>query len=99
MIKSQIFFSIIIPVRNKNDYLPETKQKLLQQTYHNYELLVITDKISPNPCIKRNYGAKIAKGRYLCFLDDDSFPDPNWLKNIKNKSIFIQIMLHFVVRL
>ncbi|OIP87338.1 hypothetical protein CO009_01355 [Candidatus Shapirobacteria bacterium CG_4_8_14_3_um_filter_35_11] len=85
MIKSQIFFSIIIPVRNKNDYLPETKQKLLQQTYHNYELLVITDKISPNPCIKRNYGAKIAKGRYLCFLDDDSFPDPNWLKNIKKQ--------------
>lgn len=84
MNSEKILFSIIIPVREENDYLNETKQKLSKQTYKNFELLVITDKISksPNPCIKRNLGAKLAKGKYLCFLDDDSYPDKNWLLNI-----------------
>ena len=83
------YFSIIIPVKSENSFLIETRQKLLLQSYKNYELLVITDKISNNPCVKRNYGAKIAKGDYLCFLDDDSYPDKNWLSNIK-----IQIKIH-----
>ncbi len=83
------FFSIIIPVKSENSFLIETRQKLQKQLYKEYELLVITDKISNNPCIKRNYGAKIAKGDYLCFLDDDSYPDKNWLLNIKK-----QIKLH-----
>lgn len=63
MNSEKILFSIIIPVREENDYLNETKQKLSKQTYKNFELLVITDKISksPNPCIKRNLGAKLAK--------------------------------------
>ncbi len=83
------FFSIIIPIKIKNNFLKETKLKLQKQSFKNYELLVITDKISTNPCIKRNYGAKISKGQYLCFIDDDSYPDKNWLKNIKK-----QIDLH-----
>lgn len=88
---SNPFFSIIIPVKSENDYLQETRQKLKQQTYQSFELLIITDKISKkdNPCIKRNLGAKRALGKYLCFLDDDSYPDLNWLKNIKK-----QIDLH-----
>jgi len=91
MITSKPFFSIIIPIRTPNSFLLETKKKLSNQTYKNFELLVITDKIShtPNPCIKRNYGASISKGQYLCFLDDDSYPDKNWLLNIKK-----QIDLH-----
>lgn len=89
--KNKIFFSIIIPVRQENDFLLETRQKLSQQTYKNFELIVITDDLSknPNPCIKRNLGAKMAKGDYLCFLDDDSYPDKNWLQNITK-----QINLH-----
>lgn len=87
MIDNQIFFSIIIPVHISTDYLLQTKQKLSQQTYRNFEVLIISDNISnsPNPCIKRNLGAKMAKGEYLCFLDDDSYPDPNWLHNIKKQ--------------
>lgn len=80
------FFSIIIPVKSENSFLVETELKLLLQSYKSYELLVITDQISNNPCIKRNYGAKIAKGDYLCFLDDDSYPDKNWLSNIKKQT-------------
>ena len=81
---TKIFFSIIIPIRTENEYLQETLLHLKKQTYKNFEVLVITDKISknPDPSFKRNLGAKKAKGQYLCFLDDDSYPDRNWLKNI-----------------
>lgn len=76
-------FSIIIPVRIETDYLRETKTYLSKQTLKSFELLVITDKISrtSNPAQKRNLGAKMSKGKYLAFLDDDSYPDKNWLLN------------------
>jgi glycosyltransferase involved in cell wall biosynthesis len=83
-------FSIIIPVRDITPYLKETLIKLKKQTYKNFEILVITDKVSlqkgylPHqlgPSFKRNLGAKMAKGDYLAFLDDDSYPSNNWLKN------------------
>lgn len=76
-------FSIIIPIRIENDYLRETLVHLKSQTFKSFEILVITDKISKSsdPSIKRNLGAKMAKGKYLAFLDDDSFPQNDWLKN------------------
>ena len=82
------FFSIIIPVRQENDYLKETLKELKKQSYKNFEVLVITDAISKssNPAHKRNHGAKMAKGDYLAFLDDDSFPKKDWLK--KSNQIF-----------
>lgn len=87
MNSSSPFFSIIIPVISENNYLIETRQKLKLQIFQSFELLVITNDISKNsnPCIKRNLGAKLAKGQYLCFLDDDSYPDKNWLNNIKKQ--------------
>ena len=78
-------FSIIIPVKKITLYLRQTQKELKKQTFKNFELLIITDKISqtPNPAIKRNLGAKMAKGRYLSFLDDDSYPSTNWLANVQ----------------
>lgn len=80
--KTSPLFSIIIPIRRENDYLKETLLKLKNQTSKNFEVLVITDKISktPNPSEKRNLGAKKAKGEYLVFFDDDSFPSKNYFK-------------------
>jgi cellulose synthase/poly-beta-1,6-N-acetylglucosamine synthase-like glycosyltransferase len=76
-------FSIIIPVRKINSYLKETLIKLKQQSLKNFEILVITDKISgsANPSEKRNLGTKKAKGEYLVFFDDDSYPHKNYFKN------------------
>lgn len=76
-------FSIIIPVRSETDYLKETLLKLKKQSFKSFEVLVITDKISGpvSPAIKRNLGAKKAKGQYLAFLDDDSYPSKDWLKH------------------
>lgn len=78
-----IVFSIIIPVRKVNPYLKETLTKLKQQSQKNFEVLVITDKISgsANPSEKRNLGVKKAKGQYLVFFDDDSYPNKNYFKN------------------
>jgi glycosyltransferase involved in cell wall biosynthesis len=79
----KIKFSIIIPIRIENDYLKETLQKLKLQSFKNFEVLVITDKISKksSPAYKRNLGAKMAKGQFLAFIDDDSYPHRHWLKN------------------
>lgn len=83
-------FSIIIPVRNETPYLRETLKKIKKQTLKSYEVLVITDQISldlgatiyqTGPSYKRNLGGQKAKGKYLAFLDDDSFPSKNWLEN------------------
>ena len=82
-------FSIIIPIRHPTPHLHQTLKELKKQSFKNFEVLVITDKISrtANPAIKRNLGAEKAKGKYLAFLDDDSYPSPNWLKNIKKTFI------------
>ena len=80
------FFSVIIPVRQINPYLRETYKHLQKQTTKNFEVLVITDKISgsANPSQKRNLGVQKAKGDYLVFFDDDSFPAKNYFKNAQN---------------
>jgi len=79
-------FSIIIPIRVENTYLKETLHKLNKQICKSFEILVITDKISksPNPALKRNIGAQMAKGKYLVFLDDDSYPNKHYFSNLKN---------------
>lgn len=79
----KILFTIIIPVRQSNPYLVETLNHLKNQNLKNFETIVVTDKISAtaNPSDKRNLGAKMAKGEYLVFFDDDSFPKKTYFKN------------------
>jgi len=97
---SETLVSIIIPVKKINDYLrQETIPAILKQTYQNFEIIILPDraskekfpqtKIIPSwpktgPADKRDIGAKKAKGETLAFLDDDSYPDKNWLKNAIN---------------
>jgi cellulose synthase/poly-beta-1,6-N-acetylglucosamine synthase-like glycosyltransferase len=81
--KQNPLFSIIIPVRQTNLYLKQTLRYLKQQSVKNFETLVITDKISgsANPSEKRNLGVQKAKGEYLVFFDDDSYPNKSYFKN------------------
>jgi len=93
----KVFVSIIIPVKEINDYLrKETIPAILRQSFQNFEIIILPDKptkekfpktkIVPSwpklgPADKRDLGAKKARGEILAFLDDDSYPDKNWLKN------------------
>lgn len=82
MIKKPLF-SIIIPIRQENNYLNETLDCLKKQSFKNFETLVITDKVSgsANPSEKRNLGVLKSKGDYLVFFDDDSYPSRHYFKN------------------
>lgn len=85
--------SVIIPVRTITPYLRETVQHLQEQSYKNFEIVISPDEkeklagvrvipsYDPTPAYKRNLGAEIAKGEILAFLDDDSYPSRDWLKN------------------
>lgn len=85
--------SIIVPVRTITPYLRETVDFLRKQTFQKFEIIVITDKKEklkgvrvfnsgePTPAYKRNLGAKRSRGKILAFLDDDSYPENEWLEN------------------
>jgi len=45
-----------------------------------YPIIVIpTGPVSP--AIKRDRGVEVSSGTYIAFIDDDAYPDPNWLTN------------------
>ena len=92
-----VYISIIVPLKQISRYLvEETIPAILKQTYQNFEIIVLPDKpteekfpktrIIPSwpevgPAQKRNLGAQKARGEILAFIDDDAYPDKNWLKN------------------
>ena len=92
----KVFVSIVIPIKVLNDFLrKETLPALLKQSYQDFEVIIIVDKESKEkipkitiipswpktgPADKRDLGVKKAKGEIIAFLDDDSYPDKNWLK-------------------
>jgi len=96
-ISYEMLISIIIPLKKISNFLrKETIPALLRQSYQNFEIIVLPDKpakekfpktkITPTwpkigPADKRNIGAQKAKGEILAFIDDDAYPDKDWLKN------------------
>jgi len=96
MKKQDLLVSIIIPVKEINDNLrQETVPLILKQSYKNFEIIILPDKKTKEklgksrviatwpkvgPADKRDIGAKKARGNILAFIDDDSFPDKNWLR-------------------
>lgn len=72
-IKDERYELIILPDNN-----PENKEKLEE---------IIGAKIiatgSVNPGIKRDMAIDLASGKYLAFIDDDAYPENNWLKVAK----------------
>ncbi len=87
--------SIIIPVREINDYIREAIPYHLQLDYANYEILIFPDEASSEtfpktriipsgkvgPAEKRDLALKYAEGEILAFIDDDAYPRQDWLKN------------------
>ena len=101
-LKSNPLVSIIIPLKKINDYIKEETEYLLEQTYKNFELIILPDFCSEEeidleifkdkrikiietgnlpPALKRAKGVEISNGEILAFLDDDTYPEKDWLKN------------------
>lgn len=75
--------SIIIPFRQPSEFLYECLNYLEKQTYKNYEVILLPDEVTGKmgPAEKRDIGARRAEGEILAFIDDDAYPDRDWLKN------------------
>lgn len=95
--KSSPKVSIIIPLYVVVDRFFSDLQKFVKLNYSNYEILIVCDrKVDINipkakliltghkrtgPAEKRDLGLKYAKGEICAFIDDDAYPDQDWLKN------------------
>jgi len=85
-------FSIIIPCKKRTSYLDECLKNIKRMSLKDYEVIVLPDKkeiipgvrvipLKAGPAEKRDLGVKKAKGKFIAFIDDDAFPDRDWLKN------------------
>ncbi len=95
--KKQPKVSIIIPVIAINDYIRESVPEILKLDWPYYEILIFPDKEDKKhswpktqiiasgkvgPAEKRDLALKYATGEILAFLDDDAYPEPDWLKKM-----------------
>jgi len=88
--QNEMLFSIIIPVKEINDYIRETVTHIKTLSKDDWELIILPNSPTTHewsdvrirteptgkvsPGSKRNLGAEIARGDILVFLDDDSYP-------------------------
>ncbi len=102
--------SIIVPVYNKERFLRQCLDSLLDQTYRAIEIIcvndgstdgsleilqdyaerdnriVLIDQENKGAGNARNAGIRIARGRYLQFLDADDFFEPVMIENMLKKA-------------
>jgi len=88
---------VIVDYKKNNPLLIECLEAIQKQSFTNFEVILVTDypvslkypKLIKKsfghyvgPAEKRDWGGEHAKGDILAFIDDDAFPDTNWLKNM-----------------
>lgn len=87
--------SIIIAFQKPGAYLQESLAAIGELDYQDYEVILLPDEpmesagagitVIPSgpvgPPLKRDIGAKEAKGELIAFIDDDAYPRKDWLKN------------------
>lgn len=86
-----IKYSVIIPVKEINDYVIQNIEKIKNENREDIEIIVLPNKINlflrdaitietgkVSPGEKRDLGAVYAKGEWLLFLDDDSYPSAGY---------------------
>ena len=89
--------SVIVPTRDRHDLLTRLLESLQQQTYDDFEIIVVDDGsaepvIAPRPVRvittdgvgavqARAIGVRQSTGDVLAFTDDDCIADPDWVRN------------------
>ena len=93
--------SVIIPNYNYANYIVDSIESVINQSYRNVEIIVVDDGSTDNSVeviekygksvtliqkknsgvsAARNYGMRVAKGDFICFLDSDDSWDPEKIK-------------------
>ncbi len=74
--------SVVIACPKESWMLEECLKGLKEQTYANFETIVLPDSVTGKvrPAEKRNLGISKAKGEIIAFIDDDAYPDAHWLE-------------------
>ncbi len=86
--------SILIAFAQPNSYLAQCLEKIRALDYPDYEVILLPDREMKNPGgpvrvvptgpvgppEKRDLGAAEATGEILAFIDDDAYPQEDWLK-------------------
>jgi GT2 family glycosyltransferase len=100
-------FSIIIPVKQINNYVHETVAVLLGLDFLDWELFIVSNEREDNcwidsrvsllesgrvsPAVKRNLGVRASRGEIIVFIDDDSYPNQDFLEKLdqvfKNQNV------------
>ncbi len=86
--------SVVVAYRRRNPYLEECLRHLEKLNYPDFEVILLPDeresfpgpwRVIPtgpvSPPRKRDLGWKSARGEIVAFIDDDAFPDEEWLRN------------------
>jgi glycosyltransferase involved in cell wall biosynthesis len=97
--------SVIVPTCNRPDFLVEAVKSILDQSYQDFEIIVVNDGeadvehvLRPlnkknnitcvnHPCNRglsaaRNTGVRLARGKYMAYLDDDDIFYPDHLETL-----------------
>jgi glycosyltransferase involved in cell wall biosynthesis len=87
--------SVVVAFASPTRCLDECLDGLRKQTYTNYEVILLPDAPTGRtwpkgtreiatgpvrPARKRNIGIENARGNVVAFIDDDAFPEENWLQ-------------------
>ncbi len=89
-----IRYSFIIPVKEINAYIRDLIPKMLTFKRDDFEIIIYPDEATPekwektrqissgslDPAGKRNLALRDASGEILVFIDDDSYPESNFLE-------------------
>jgi glycosyltransferase involved in cell wall biosynthesis len=85
--------SVIIPFKTRTPFLDECLAHLARQTYRSFDIYLVPDEafapaderlhiIASGPVLpnrKRQMAAAATDAEIVAFIDDDAYPDPQWL--------------------